>query len=412
MAPDKRRRLARLKERRKFWLEVHLYLGLVAGLILVLTGVTGSLIAFGGEIDGWLNSGLLQVTVPQGGRRLPVDDVLASTADFMPAHCRPAYVAWPRDADRAVSVLCSAPSAIAGETDTYAVMVDPYAARVLGQRLLSRAGDPLAAPIMALLVDLHYQLLLGPTGALVVGIVSAALLISVLTGLIVWWPLTGQWRQALTVKWQASGARVNVDVHKTFGFYAAIVLIVILFSGTYMNLPAQVTPLVEIFSPAPGWPEGQRSAQAAGRPPISAGQAVAIVDRLLPDGELMGIGLPAGPDGVFVVRKRAPDEVTQAYPHRQVWLDQYDGRVLALNDPAAYTAGQKLLEWQYPLHSGEAFGLPGRILVLLIGLVCPILYVTGVIRWLQKRRAKRVNALRRGQVSSLRQAKSGQTGLP
>jgi len=40
------------------------------------------------------------------------------------------------------------------------------------------------------------------------------------------------------------------------------------------------------------------------------------------------------------------------------------------------------------LHSGRAFGWTGRILVFLTGLACPILFVTGVIRWLQKRRAK------------------------
>jgi uncharacterized iron-regulated membrane protein len=79
--------------------------------------------------------------------------------------------------------------------------------------------------------------------------------------------------------------------------------------------------------------------------------------------------------------------LTHAYPHRQIWVDPYDGTILAVNDPHQYTAGQKFLEWQYPLHSGEAFGLPGRIFVLILGFVPLLLYVTGLIRWLQKRRA-------------------------
>ncbi|MFZ2452500.1 MAG: PepSY-associated TM helix domain-containing protein [Methylovulum miyakonense] len=41
-----------------------------------------------------------------------------------------------------------------------------------------------------------------------------------------------------------------------------------------------------------------------------------------------------------------------------------------------------------PLHSGKAFGWTGRILVFLSGLACPLLFVTGFIRWQQKRRAK------------------------
>ncbi|MDZ4151263.1 PepSY-associated TM helix domain-containing protein [Methylicorpusculum sp.] len=45
--------------------------------------------------------------------------------------------------------------------------------------------------------------------------------------------------------------------------------------------------------------------------------------------------------------------------------------------------------WQWPLHSGQAFGMTGRLLVFSTGLACPVLFVTGVIRWLQKRRAAR-----------------------
>ena len=55
------------------------------------------------------------------------------------------------------------------------------------------------------------------------------------------------------------------------------------------------------------------------------------------------------------------------------------------------------MQWRWPLPSGQAFGMQGRILVFLSGLACPVLYVTGVIRWLQKRATRRRNeALRTG----------------
>ncbi len=40
---------------RKLWLKLHLGLGLVAGLVLAIAGLTGSLLAFYLEIDAWLN---------------------------------------------------------------------------------------------------------------------------------------------------------------------------------------------------------------------------------------------------------------------------------------------------------------------------------------------------------------------
>jgi uncharacterized iron-regulated membrane protein len=54
--------------------------------------------------------------------------------------------------------------------------------------------------------------------------------------------------------------------------------------------------------------------------------------------------------------------------------------------PRAMSAGDTFLLWQ---HNGEAFGLPGRLAILLSGLSLPLLYVTGLRIWWRKRRAPR-----------------------
>jgi len=51
----------------------------------------------------------------------------------------------------------------------------------------------------------------------------------------------------------------------------------------------------------------------------------------------------------------------------------------------AETAGTAPIAWQRLPHPGEAFGLPGRMLVLPSGLVLPVLFISGLVRWLQKR---------------------------
>jgi len=60
-----------------------------------------------------------------------------------------------------------------------------------------------------------------------------------------------------------------------------------------------------------------------------------------------------------------------------------------VQDRADFSAGERFLEWQYPLHCGEAFGNVGRALVMILGIVPLILYVTGFLRWRQKRRLRR-----------------------
>ena len=73
-------------------------------------------------------------------------------------------------------------------------------------------------------------------------------------------------------------------------------------------------------------------------------------------------------------------------------VDQYSGKILKVQDPTnRKSAGQAVVDWQWPLHSGKAFGWTGRILTFLSGLACPVLFVTGFIRWRQKRSAKKPN---------------------
>ena len=45
------------------------------------------------------------------------------------------------------------------------------------------------------------------------------------------------------------------------------------------------------------------------------------------------------------------------------------------------------MQAQFPLHSGRILGVPGRILVSIMGIVVAALSVTGVVIWLRKRRS-------------------------
>ncbi len=43
-----------------------------------------------------------------------------------------------------------------------------------------------------------------------------------------------------------------------------------------------------------------------------------------------------------------------------------------------------VLDWQFPLHNGEAFGLSGRIIVCTCGLVITVLAVSGIVTTMRK----------------------------
>ena len=71
-----------------------------------------------------------------------------------------------------------------------------------------------------------------------------------------------------------------------------------------------------------------------------------------------------------------------------LYYDGGNGSLLGGQVPWQGTAADIFVQAQFPLHSGRILGLPGRILVSVMGLVVATLSVTGVVVWARKRRAR------------------------
>ncbi len=395
--------LAKLKARRKLWLDVHLYLGLISGAVLSVVGLTGSFAVFLVELQEVLNPELAIVSTPPENRQQlrSLDEMVAAAESVKPQGSRFFKVYYPRKSDIAYKFLYFIrDDKQAKNGDGYYIFVDPYTARVNGTQLYYLKDRYWGRPIVGFIMQLHWCLLQGRTGADINGILAAISIISVLTGLILWWPLTGKFKQALTFKRNASAVRFNFDLHKTFGFYSAIVLLPVLFSGVYFNLPEQVNVLVGLFSPV-NRPTSFNTipAEIRSKPPQTGQQALSlstvetIVQERYPAGRLWMLDGPKSPEGVYKVMKKDVTELSRFVGYRDIAVDQYSGEIVKVYDKSTGSNGDIFLDWQWPLHSGYAFGWTGRMLVFLSGLACPVLYVTGVIRWLQKRRAKSVAAV-------------------
>jgi uncharacterized iron-regulated membrane protein len=396
-----------LKNRRKLWLQVHLYLGLFAGAILAVVGLTGSILVFYEELQEILNAEQIVISAPPESQRqiLPLDQLIASAEMAKPKGSQFYSLYYPREPEFAYKFQYRVR---APEQDNngngYYVFVNPYTAKVTGvQFWFFRDGKRYwGIPFVSFIMQLHYCLLLGDTGEMAVGILAALSIISVLSGLILWWPLTGKFKQALTFKRHASPVRFNFDLHKTIGFYLTIVLLPVLFSGVYFNLPDRVNVVFKQFSPItrdnPWSGLGAadfKSSRQPGQKPAPYAAIEAAVQSVYPTGKLWHLYAPKNETGVYILQTRDADDLSLFIGYRDFVIDPYSGNILASYASGTGSAGDVLLDWQWPLHSGHAFGWTGRILVFLTGLICPILFVTGVIRWLQKRRAAKQRLTRK-----------------
>lgn len=371
---------------RRLWLNLHLYIGLSLGAVLILVGLTGSLLVFYHKIDQLLNPALLTVSAQDGYR--PYSAAVAAAQAVHPGWHADSLL-MPRASDGVLILwFKEAPGTVGQEDRWHQVAVDPYTAQVQGSRFI----DTLTLrrdSVVATLYALHSTFLLGENGETLAGIVGLCLLLSSLSGIYLWWPRSGKFKQALTFKRDASRVRFHFDLHRTSGIYSVIILIVISFSGIYMIFPAYVTPLVNLFSTVSESAGNPVSSVRPGATAISIETAVTIADRLYPHAELKTIGLPENENGVYLITKRQAGEVGTSYGSTDIWIDQYSGAVLKVKDSRAMSAGDSFLAWQFPLHNGEAFGLAGRVIVCMTGFIPAIMAVTGTYIWLRKRRSRR-----------------------
>lgn len=357
---------------RKYWLLTHRWLGLTAGLVFSLVGLTGSLLVFDHAIDEWLNPELLLTTAQ--GTRAPLVEVIESAEDAYggaslavskPRVANGVWTVWFSTGDRATPQLT-------------AVYVDPFTAAVTGQRVWGQ-------DVMSWIYRLHFRLLAGETGGDVVGIIGLLLIFSLVSGIILWWPLWKKsWRVALAVR----SGKLWFDLHKTVGTVSAVVLIVVAFTGIYMEFPATFQAAVARFADVYEHPEGLTSARSNEKSPLTPDAAIGIAEALFPKAKFDHLHPPQGAAGTYEVAVRQPGELQRSFGRTQVFLDQYSGEVLAVHDPRECSPADAFFAAQFPLHNGEVLGLIGRWLVFLTGLTPAVLYATGFALWWRRQRQR------------------------
>jgi len=108
--------------------------------------------------------------------------------------------------------------------------------------------------------------------------------------------------------------------------------------------------------------------------------------------------------GIYAVQFFHPeaDHGVGGAGHKSLFYDGIDGHYLGEILPWKGTAADIFLQAQFPLHSGRILGLPGRILISLMGLVVALLSVTGVYIWWKKRTARNKLSVRSASPGSQR----------
>ncbi|MEH2338603.1 PepSY-associated TM helix domain-containing protein [Nostoc sp.] len=364
---------------RNFVFKLHRYIGLVVGVLLIIVGLTGSLLVFTPEIDEFLLTRQIGHVIPSE-QRVSIESVLdtVKAAYSKVPELKVQTIYTPKEPDAPYQLNLEPP-----QGETIEVYVNPYSGAIMGSRVSDRTFTTFT-------LELHEQLLAGETGTQIMGVAALLLFILSITGIILW----SGWRKLISgfkIKWKnAHPKRVNFDIHKVAGIIAAVFLALTGFTGFYLNFRGFVTPIIYAitFTPNPPDPVSQ---PIAGSTALSLTQLLQKADAALPNTVTTAVYLPQTPEAAIYIRKKYSHE--EAILGRSgVYLDQYTGKTIQIEDALKKSLGDKVLDSFIPLHFGTFGGLPTRILYVFVGLAPLILFVTGFVMWWYRYQAKTTNS--------------------
>ncbi|MGE3476106.1 MAG: PepSY-associated TM helix domain-containing protein [Rhodospirillaceae bacterium] len=353
---------------------IHLWLGLGLGLILVVLGITGSALVFYIEIDDLLHrevQGESSASAPSWDS--PVWDRALATA----------RARWPDPRGTWSFEVTGEGGAIPARYYPPSLHSHHHAEREMvwfssdGAHVVR--DDTWGQYLMSWLYELHANLITGEAGRQVAGWSGFAALLLLTTGVIAWWP-RGSWRKALAFKRNAVPLRRLRDLHKLPGIWTMPLLFILVLTGAFLALPDIKVKLFNTVFVAPENTPPPLSAASTGRQ-ISVSEALASAHRALRDARLAFIDVPAEGREPFRMRVQVPGDPHQRFPSSNIFVDQYSGDVLAIQDVRSGPSATTVASWIRTLHDGTIGGLTVRILVVVLGFVPAFLFVTGFLRW-------------------------------
>jgi uncharacterized iron-regulated membrane protein len=360
---------------RRLWLEVHLYLGLVAGAVFMVLGLTGSVLVFSGSIDRALNPELATRFSGEAAPAVSPDEVLEVLHRALGQ--RPYMLEAPTHAgDHYLAFLPPAH----GSSASRAVLVDAESGDIAADRSWGSF-------FVSFCRELHTELFMGEVGNWIVATLGVLGLVSIFTGLYLWWPRKGAWRRALTFHWHRYPAAFNFELHRISGFYLLMVLFVVTASGVYLVMPAPFVAVAGAVSEVAPYPESIESpAPENPTQPLTLAESARVVQQHSPGAAITGYGLPKAQDEALTVYYRGANEPHSEFGRSALWMNQYTGAVAHVRDYERMSGADKFFAWQILLHNGEFAGEVGEWVVFASGLLMALLFGTGFYLWWVKRR--------------------------
>jgi uncharacterized iron-regulated membrane protein len=357
-------------------------MGLLCGAFLAVVALTGSLLALeplllrlehGDRIEA---SAPYEVSPDDFDRW--ADEAVRQRPDISEIH----VIAAPKGAPVTVNValVVATASDQSGQSSLIGVSIDPATDAATG------SFDFFRSPTM-LVRAVHYTLVIPFFGSQLVAAIGVITILSLLSGLYVFWPRRGTLKRSLKVR-RLGGVPRDRQRHILFGFWSFPILLIVTFSGVWWAAPYWIDPVVSAVAPISQDPDHDALSMGASRDgcgepkPISDVVSLALED--VPGSSPSFVLLDSERTHPVEVRVRRGVDINQRFGDTSLWIDPSCLTILYRAGGEHASSADRIKASMPVIHSGKILGIWGEVLVFLSGLTTVLLIVTGTLYWLKR----------------------------
>jgi uncharacterized iron-regulated membrane protein len=392
---------------------VHRWLGLAMAAFLVVVGLSGSILAFYPELDGWLTPQFHLANLR--GQELSGTELIRR-AEAIEPRGQVRYIDF-GNGDAALVRMDPRP----GDNNSLGfnqLFLNPVTGEEVGRRLVGALPEG-TTTIMPFIYHLHYALALGSPGKWILGAIALLWTIDCFVAFYLTLPAStrgsrktylARWKPAWLIKLRGSLYRINFDLHRASGLWLWAALLTFAWSSVYMDMN-------QVYSWATGslfdyeqsfWFRSNDKAPDQKSDPMNWEAAMSVAERLASraartDGFTLDHPVSLSIDHenhLYEYRVHTSRDIGARYAQTFFWFDASSGELRSMILPTGHRAGNTLTTWLVELHMANLWGLPYKIFVCVLGIVISALSITGVYIWWRKRCARRSHGRSQSQANA------------
>lgn len=380
----KNKRIEQSRFYRVIW-RWHFYAGLLVVPIILVASITGGLYVFVDELEAVFFRHVMFVDVPESTQTVSLEEQKKNALKILPEGTVFLNVRDHPEKDRAHRFYFRTP-----EKELIYVYVNQYNGQVV-----SKVGR--YELFFDIVLKIHRRLYAGNFGRILVELATGWVIILMLTGLYLWIPRKKEkiWG-VLLPRWNVKKYVIWRDWHNVTGFYLSILALIVLITGLWFTLATGTGVRLAMFS-AGSFP---KEVFAPPKSKVNEANERQTLDDIKE--KLNGLGIkdemfiflpPNNKEASYLarspVRNHSPMKV------RQFYFDSYTGELQKELNASNVPIGTAVATHMYPIHVGSIFGLPTKILALLVCLVLIFGTISGVVMWWIRRPKGKLGALKR-----------------